>query len=787
MRLCARVLATFLLGCALMAAAPVTITVHDQANLPAPQVKVAVRRGAELAGSADTDESGKATFIALEPGHYSLSATKEGFEPVEREFDVVPSEAGSVDLILVPALREPEKIEVHDTAGPVGEQSSSAPAAVPPQVARELPNRPATVADALPLAPGVVRSSTGGLQISGNGEHRSALIVNSADVTDPATGQFGLTVPIDVVETLNVYQTPFLAEYGRFSGGLVSVETKRGGDRWKWELNDPFPDFRIRSYHMNGIKDATPRLNFGGPLIPGKLYFTEGLEYDMRKTEAYTLQWPNNQKKQEGVNSFSQLDWIVSGRQLVTGSLHLAPQKEEYANINFLNPEPTSPNASTRNYTGTVGDRLTLGGGLLENTVSITRFDVSVWGQGSADLTIAPWGNSGNYFQQQNRVSTRAGWSATYSFATVNFGGTHNFKAGSYISGSSDRGQVYDHPTNVLNGSSQLVERITFLPGTFYNMKDTDYAVFGQDHWIISPRLAVDLGIRAESQEISESFRVAPRVGVAWTPFATGGTVVRAGYGLFYDRVPLNVYSFADYPSPVVTMYDGFGGVTGGPYSLQNLLGVVTVRPPWVFQQAVAGNFSPRSDNWRAEVEQPVNRSLKLRVGYMRNDGSGLVILNRSIDPLANTGLDQLSGSGQSRYHQFDVTASWRVTQTSPLFFSYVRSSARGDLNDFANFLGSFPIPLLRPNEFSYLPTNLPNRFLAWGNIQLPRGFRIAPVLEYRNGFPYAVTDALQNYVGVPYATRFPNFFSADARVSKDLQVNPKYKVRLSLSGFNLT
>src|SRR5204863_368621 len=83
-----------------------------------------------------------------------------------------------------------------------------------------------------------------------------------------ATGQFGLTVPIDSVESLNVYQTPFLAEFGRFTAGLVSVETRRGGEKWKWELNDPFPEFRIRSWHLRGLKTATPRLNFEGPLIP---------------------------------------------------------------------------------------------------------------------------------------------------------------------------------------------------------------------------------------------------------------------------------------------------------------------------------------------------------------------------------------------------------------------------------------------------------------------------------------------------------------------------------------
>ena len=147
------------------------------------------------------------------------------------------------------------------------DSGSSATVELPTDQVKELPSRPATVADALPMVPGVVRKPDGGLEISGSPEHRSSLIVNSADVTDPATGQFGLTVPIDSVQSVTVYQTPFLAEYGRFTAGLVSVETRRGGDEWKWELNDPFPDFIIRSWRLRGVRDATPRLNAEGPIV----------------------------------------------------------------------------------------------------------------------------------------------------------------------------------------------------------------------------------------------------------------------------------------------------------------------------------------------------------------------------------------------------------------------------------------------------------------------------------------------------------------------------------------
>src|SRR6185436_13691972 len=75
----------------------------------------------------------------------------------------------------------------------------------------------------------------------------------------------------------------------------------------------------------------------------------------------------------------------------------------------------------------------------------------------------------------------------------------------------------------------------------------------------------------------------------------------------------------------------------------------------------------------------------------------------------------------------------------------------------------------------------------TWGVFRLPRKFQVAPVLEYRTGFPYLETDVTQDYAGVPNRNRFPNFLSVDSRFSKDFQVTAKYAMRLSVSGFNLT
>ena len=71
--------------------------------------------------------------------------------------------------------------------------------------------------------------------------------------------------------------------------------------------------------------------------------------------------------------------------------------------------------------------------------------------------------------------------------------------------------------------------------------------------------------------------------------------------------------------------------------------------------------------------------------------------------------------------------------------------------------------------------------------LQLSRGWLLAPVTEYRTGFPYARVDERQNYAGVPNAWRFPNFFSQDLRVAKSLTAGKDHAVQFSFSVFNLT
>ena len=767
------------------------ITTVDEAGKPLAAVKIELKKANAVIITAFTDEKGQTGLPKVLAGTYEITVSKDGLEPrTKNDLIITAGVPNELELVLVPKVNITDAVNVtasNTTNNPV-EQGASVSTDISRQQANNTALRPHTVADALPLVPGVVRDQQGQLHINGSGENRSALLVNSLDVTDPATGQFGMTIPVDSVESLNVYKSPFLAQFGRFTSGVVAVETRRGGDKWNYELNDPFPEFRYLRGHLRGLHAATPRLTFNGPLIKNKLFLSQGIEYALKKTRVLSLSFPENETINESVNSFTQLDYLGAKNHSLTGTFHLAPRHAKFFNLDFFNRRPVTPNFAGHDYTTTVIDRWTLGTNLLETHLSVKNARQDVWAQGRQDMVLAPTGNSGNYFNEQNRKSSRLEWQEVLSLHPFGVFGTHNIKVGSDITRTANHETVAARPVNIVNTVGQLLKRIEFVGGSFCDRKDLEVSAFGQDHWVITKNLALDFGLRAERQGITETERYAPRVGVAWTPFGSQQTVIRGGLGLFYDRVPLNVYSFAHYPDQVITTYKADGSILDGPRRIYNLTDqAVASKYPFIHRRAKIGNFAPHTATANIEIEQPINEHLRFRVNYQKSNSSDLI----TVSPQRIDGRDALvlGGTGSSHYQQLEVTSrvSWKDGQQ--LFLSYVHSHARGDLNEFNNYLGSFPNPVVRPNQYSNLPGDLPHRFLAWGMVKLPWDMHLSPMLEIRNGFPYAVVDAAQNYVGVPNSDkyRFPKFFSFDSRVRKDFKVNNKYSLRVSLSGFNLT
>ncbi len=766
-----------------------SFTIADDKDQPVPEARVEIDLAGQQVASGASDAAGKVRLTVSGAGSYGLTVSKQGYLTTQSTLEVAPTGGTQeVDVTLPRAALSQQEIQVTGTpSNPVTETSSSQATLAPAQ-AREAPSKPATVADALPLIPGIVRAKDGSVQIAGYGEDHSALLVNSVDVTDPATGAFGLTVPIDSVRNISVSEMPYLAQYGRFTAGVVNAETRQGGDKWHFDLNDPLPEFRIRSAHLEGLRSATPRLNLSGPIVAGKLYFLEGTEYTLDKREVRTLPFPENQTTTTAINSFTQLDAILSAKQTLTFSFHVAPHSLDYTGLDFFNPQPVTPDSSYHPLTATITDRLALAGGLLQSTLAATRISAGIQPQGLADMILTPVGNQGNYFSQETRHATRIEWVENWAPRTLHFAGEHTLQLGSVVAHSENSGQFLARPVLIQDAAGHLLSRIDYSGGSAFAVSDTEPAIYAQDHWVVNPRFALDAGLRLEGQTITHTVRSAPRFGFTWTPDKSQKTVLRGGMGVFYDYVPLDVYAFSSYPMQTITTFNGLGTMVGGPVQYINLTQeAVQSSLPFIDRERMTGNFAPYSVAWNVELQRAISRQVMIRVKYLQSQAHDLLTIQPQL--VENQNALVLGSNGFAHSRQLEFTARIGTESNRQFFFSYVRQYARGNINDASSYLGDLPFPVVHQNLFASLPGEIPNRFLLWGTYSLPRKFRVIPKLEYRNGFPYQPVDVFQQYIssvsGPQY--RFPRYFALDVRVSKDIQVTAKHAVRLSLTFLNLT
>ena len=766
----------------------VVVTVIDDNDQPVPDATVEVRSG-EFLGTSATDSSGKINLNLPSAGGYALAVNKKGYLNTGTMVEVsADNSVQNIDVVMSSAALSQQSVTVTaESTNPVGE-TEGGQKTLPLEQAKISSTRPATLADILPLIPGIVRAKDGSVRIAGFGEDHSALLINSVDVTDPATGSFGLSVPIDTVQTIQVAEMPYLAQYGKFTAGVVSADTRRGGDKWDYSLNDPFPDFHIRSGHLEGVADASPRFNLSGPLVKDKLYFVEGTEYLFSNQEVRTLPYPENLTRSTAFNSFTQLDAILSPQQTLTASFHFAPHSLRYAGLDYFNPQPVTPDANFHESTATLTHRWQIGDGLLQSTFAGTRVSSEVMPQGNADMVLTPVGNQGNYFSYNARSATRFAWLEQWTPRAVHFHGQHIFQIGSVIGHSENQGHFLGNPVMLQNADGQLIQQIHYVGGKPYHVSDTEPAIYGQDHWILNPHFALDAGIRLERQTVASTTRVAPRTGFVWSPGDSGTTVVRGGIGVFYDSVPLDVYAFSSYPDQVITTYNAQGSPEGPAVRYLNITAEATNSTfPFINRKSQSGNFAPYSTAWNLEFQRTVRPWLMVRVKYLQSHEQDMITLQP--ETIQNKPAFVLSSSGWAKTRQAELTA--RIGSAAPrqFLFSYVRQYAHGNINDAASYLGSYPSPAIQPNLVASLPSEIPNRFLFWGTYgNLPKKITLSPHIEYRNGFPYQATNVYQQWAPLNGPQpRYPNYFSVDMRVSKDVQVNLQHAVRLSLTVRNLT
>jgi hypothetical protein len=171
-----------------------------------------------------------------------------------------------------------------------------------------------------------------------------------------------------------------------------------------------------------------------------------------------------------------------------------------------------------------------------------------------------------------------------------------------------------------------------------------------------------------------------------------------------------------------------------------------------------------------------------LKANYLTRTGSHEYIL----EPNRERGEVRLMSTGTSRYREFEVTGRYLGGERRDLTVSYVRSRGFADLNNYDQFYGNFRNPIIRANEHSLIPTDVPDRLLVRGTIGLLGEWDIAPVIEIRSGFPWSAVDEFQDFVGARNRTgRLPRVNTFDFSLSRPWHVW-RYRFRGGIKVYNL-
>ncbi len=726
-----------------------------------------------------SNEVGEYQFRELLPGTYTLEAALQGFKKFSKTVTIRAAETIVEDLTLELEGLRAEVTVSSETEG-IATTETAPPSELKQQTLQNVPLINERFQDALPLTPGVVRGPDGLINIKGARASQSGMVVNSANVTDPVTGEYAINLPIDVVNSLQVLTNPYAPEYGKFTGAITSIETRRGTDKWKVQFQNFFPRLRRRNGSFRGLGSATPRLSFSGPLKKDKIRLLQSFEYRFVRTDVESL--PPNQRdiELESFDSFTQLDWDLNSTNHLTTTFSVFPQKLAFAGLNTFNPQEVTPNYKQRGFFWALNEKKAFANGsLLESYFSIKQFDANIFpSSGNGVMNFAPDVNSGNFFNRQDRDSRRYEFLETYSFTPHLLTGAHLMKAGAGYSYNTFDGRSLSNTVRILRANGARSQQIDFVGDTKLERNKGEFASFFQDKWTLNDRLTFEYGVRFDRDTIADENNFAPRLGWAFVPINDGRTVIRGGLGLFYDKVNLNTATFEQQQARLLTRFAADGEqIIGAPQ--QQLLTLE------------GGRFrTPRSVNWNLEFDREWLPNLFVRVGYQQREGRREFILDPLEDPVRGSRL-LLGNGGRSSYKEFQLLARYTFHDRDQLVASYTRSKANGDLNDFNSFYGNFENPIIRPNERSRLSWDAPNRFLLWGDVSLKHGLTVSPVLEIRDGFPLSFIDEDRNFVGRRNrAGRFPTFASLDLQVLKSVKIpfgGKKYKARVGVRVFNLT
>ncbi|HXU46448.1 MAG TPA: TonB-dependent receptor, partial [Thermoanaerobaculia bacterium] len=553
-----------------------------------------------------TGGDGGYRFAGLPIGTYKVAAELAGFSTVTVEgVQLQVATERSLDITLKPAAVE-ETITVVDEA-PLVSTTPSIGAVISQQELENLPLNGRQFANLAVLAPGTTLgyntdpTKPGQLvvQLNGGFGRNVNYVVDGGDNTDDTIGGALQNFPLESVQEFKIQTQQYKAEYGRTTGGVLSVVTKTGTNEFKGSAYGFFRDKSLNSETETEKQSGAGKqpykrkqygISFGGPIVEDKAHFFATYEKTKRDT-AYTINTggvlPNLDGQSVAVPFEDELgqakvSWDPSPKQFLQVRYGFQKNTDKYGQGPLT--APSALGTVTNDYKSIlVGHTLQLGADALNEAVfQYTKFANSITADSNDPFLYWPSGvtQGQNINTPQTTNQKKYQYKDDLSFSRTIGGKRHDFKAGlAYI----DEPTLGGDFTTGTNGQFSLVSDalglnspvadITFNGGTSQDVTPVkQYGGFFQDDWSVSSNLTLNLGLRYDYndgfdldqrasglwQTLSTQTRFnegylrafqggkggklkndtnnwAPRLGFTWDVKGDGKQLLRGGAGRYYD------------------------------------------------------------------------------------------------------------------------------------------------------------------------------------------------------------------------------------------------------------
>ena len=820
-----------------------------------------------------SDHEGRYRFPYLRTGAYDLKIDAVGFSPTTKQVTV--SVGQSLELpVTLEVSGVSAQVNIGSDVPMVETVRTQITETIRPNEINELPLNGRNYLDLALLIPGVSTTNTGsnqrfaetsavpgqGISIAGQRNLYNSFVVDGVSANDDAADLTGTYYSEEVIDQFQVVTSGGIAEFGRASGGVVNILTKSGTNDWRGGLygflrNQRFDARNPLASAKDLLTQAQYGVTLGGPMRRNRTFFFSNFEQTRRNYSSVLTISPaavttiNNRLRAvnypgqlvstgvvpasfDTANFFTRIDHSINQRNQLSARYSLyhinAVNSRSVGGLNAVSRgtglNDTDQTVQVSNIT-TISTR-TLNEARFQFTNS--RLDAPVNDDigpavgiaGVANFgtaTVSPLARDINLFEAVDNISTQRGshslkFGANFLYNRVNI----------LFPGAVQGVYAFSSLNNFLNGDYVSYQQAFGAPSQFQS--NPNVGVFAQDEWRIRPDLTLNAGLRYDLQFLPDPIQtdtdnLSPRIGLVYAP-GDRKTVVRASFGVFYDRIPLRATSNALQRDGSKFLVVQLSPTQPGAPVFPNVLDVQPATLPTKpnitrIDPNIETSYSQQA-NLQIERELPGNAVIS--VGYLHLRALHVILSRNANVPTvpASAGIPNLGrpdpnwgnisrfeSSGNSYYDGMVVSFNKRAARWANLRVSYTLSKTIDDAGNF--FFSSVQDNFNIRDDRGLSDNDQRHRLVVSGSFEAPektkgnhwlRGFQLGYIFTYGSRLPFNVllgsdrnldTNNNDRPLAVGRNTgRGFDFASLDLRLSRTFRITERIDLQLLAEGFNV-